>query len=215
MNKLYVTNYGSNTISVVDLIENNRIKDMPVGDGPSDIGINPITNTIYATNTNSGTISIIDGRTRNVMAGVTFNVKPSDAGVIICDNMLITLVTQVYLYSNTSCIGKPNKGYEFYSWAEILENNTTITIISPSLPSPLESLLGISNVERNYGAMNITEFGSFTANFNKLPDPIPQEVIMNQYNTIAIGLFSGLIIPRLLPYMEKKVKCRIRDTTLK
>jgi YVTN family beta-propeller protein len=67
---MYVTNQGSNSISVIDGRTNTVIgSPIPVGTSPSGIAFNPNNGNIYVTNTNIGsnTVSIIDGKTNTVI----------------------------------------------------------------------------------------------------------------------------------------------------
>jgi len=49
-NKVYVTNVGSGTISVIDASRNKVTAKITVGKSPVGIAVNPTTNTIYVTN---------------------------------------------------------------------------------------------------------------------------------------------------------------------
>ena len=80
-NRVYVTNYGSNTLSVIDGSTNNIISTINVGGAPQGVAVDLSTNRIYVTNGGSGTVSVIDGSTDNVIA--TVNVGTSPIGVAV------------------------------------------------------------------------------------------------------------------------------------
>src|SRR5205823_4947049 len=72
LGNIYVTNSGSNTISVIDGKTNKVVATIPVGTSPhgvvaldSPVGV---FSTIYVTNSGSITISVIDGKT-NIFVG--------------------------------------------------------------------------------------------------------------------------------------------------
>jgi len=72
-NRIYVANWGSNNVSVIDGATDteidtdgnpaNGITRIPVGSGPCGVGVNPTTNRIYIGNSGSDDVSVIDGAT--------------------------------------------------------------------------------------------------------------------------------------------------------
>ena len=85
---------------------------------------------IYVLNTGvlPSTISVVDGSIDKVTAGVTFNIHPANSGGVWCNNK--EYPTNIYLYvaSGTKCIARPGKDFEFSSWVENLNRNSTITL---------------------------------------------------------------------------------------
>ena|GEM_PF-1176489 len=79
-NMVYVTNQGSNSVSVIDGKTNSVVSTIPIGSIPYDLAVNPITNKIYAANWLSNTVSVIDGNTNAVLH--TINV-PAALGVAV------------------------------------------------------------------------------------------------------------------------------------
>lgn len=72
-NKIYVTNSGSNNVTVVNG-PNHMTTTVPVGTGPAAVAVNPVTNKIYVANMGSANITVIDGAnhsTFTVPAGTT------------------------------------------------------------------------------------------------------------------------------------------------
>jgi len=59
-NKIYVTNTGDNTVTVIDGATNGTTT-VPVGSGPRALAVNATTNKIYVANTISNNITVIDG----------------------------------------------------------------------------------------------------------------------------------------------------------
>ena len=58
---IYLSNFISNVVSVINGSTNKLSATIPVGDNPIDIAVNPITNKIYVANYGSDTVSVIDG----------------------------------------------------------------------------------------------------------------------------------------------------------
>jgi YVTN family beta-propeller protein len=58
-NRLYVTNYLSNNVSVVDLTANRVMATIPVGNGPTGMAVSPDVQQVYVANSLSGTVSVI------------------------------------------------------------------------------------------------------------------------------------------------------------
>src|ERR671925_435873 len=70
-NTIYVTDYNSSIVSVIEGKTNSVMGSIDVGgSSPTSIAVNPNNNTIYVTDYNSGTISVIDGTTNSVMGSI-------------------------------------------------------------------------------------------------------------------------------------------------
>ncbi len=74
-NRIYVVNYASSDVTVIDGASNRPIATVTVGLWPQQIAINTETNMIYVVNTHANSVSVIDGRTNTVAATV-----PADKG---------------------------------------------------------------------------------------------------------------------------------------
>ena len=60
----YAANQFSDSVSVIDLYFQKVIANVPVGNGPVDITIDPDTNLVYVVNQDSDNITVIDGFSR-------------------------------------------------------------------------------------------------------------------------------------------------------
>lgn len=69
-NKIYVTNYESNSVRVIDGSSCALIATVPVGQGPNSVVVNPDTGFAYVFNQTSFTLSVIDGSSNSVIATV-------------------------------------------------------------------------------------------------------------------------------------------------
>lgn len=72
----YVTNGGSNTVSVLDLVNLRQDRTLRVGDDPTGIAVNPVRNEVYAVNSQSGTVTVIDAATNTVAATIGIHRQP-------------------------------------------------------------------------------------------------------------------------------------------
>ncbi|AKB82590.1 Chitin binding protein [Methanosarcina barkeri 3] len=74
--KVYVTNNGDNTISVIDTATNTVTATVLVGSNPDGVAVNPAGTRVYVTNANSDTVSVIDTATNKVTATVPVGSYP-------------------------------------------------------------------------------------------------------------------------------------------
>ena len=74
--RVFVTNYLDNSVSVIDTRTQKLIATIPVGINPRGIAITPSGDAIYVTNVHDGTVSIIDSATLTVINTITVGAKP-------------------------------------------------------------------------------------------------------------------------------------------
>jgi YVTN family beta-propeller protein len=77
----YISNGGSNTVSVLDLVYLRQDRTLQVGINPTNLAVNPVRNEIYVVNTQSGTISVIDAENNRVAATIPVHRLPSFVSV--------------------------------------------------------------------------------------------------------------------------------------
>src|SRR3972149_294179 len=65
-NRIYVANFSSNTVSVIDGTTNAVVSTITVGSRPWGVGVNSSTNRISVSNYYNGTVSVLDGATNTV-----------------------------------------------------------------------------------------------------------------------------------------------------
>ncbi len=68
--RLYASEISNDTVAVMNTRTNRLITRIPVGDGPTAIGLNRATNLIYVENRFENSISVIDGATNTVVATI-------------------------------------------------------------------------------------------------------------------------------------------------
>jgi YVTN family beta-propeller protein len=206
-NRLYVANRQDNTVSVIDIKNNTKVgKDIRVGKAPVAVGVDTLTDSIYVANYDDNTVSVIDGRANKVVAGVTLNVKPFNAGHIECDKFITPLAQQFYLWSGTKCSAKPNQGFDFVSWQENLKGNSTLFLKVANQSSFFDPILDFLHLRTNNSdsSLNITKFGSFTANFKALPSPIPPEYVATLFTVVATAFVGSWLTPTVIGWRKAK-----------
>ncbi len=68
---VYVTNYWSNNVSVINGRTGTVDDTIPVGGGPQGVAVDQGDDTVYVTNQSSGTVSVINGKTGTVDDTIT------------------------------------------------------------------------------------------------------------------------------------------------
>ena len=64
----YISNGGSNTVTVLDLVNMRQDRVIAVGSSPSGLAVNPHRNEVYVVNSGSGTVTVINAETNTVSA---------------------------------------------------------------------------------------------------------------------------------------------------
>jgi uncharacterized repeat protein (TIGR02543 family) len=80
LNRLYVVNKGSNSISIMDSITRATLN-IGVGIGPIDMALDTITNKIYVANSGSNDVTVLDGLSGAVLGMVPVGNEPSAIAV--------------------------------------------------------------------------------------------------------------------------------------
>ena len=88
-NKAYVVNYGSNSVSVLDSNNVNKVvANITVGKNPSAISVNPSTNIVYVADHNDNKVSVINGTSNSVITTIPVGKNPSGVSVDPSTNMI-------------------------------------------------------------------------------------------------------------------------------
>jgi YVTN family beta-propeller protein len=202
MNAVYVANGESNTVSVINPVNNTVIKNIKVGANPG--SIYGFGDAVYVANSDSDSVSVIYPVTNEVVAGVTFNINPFEGGQIICNGLDAPINRYLYVSSETECIAKPNNDYEFASWVETFEGNSTRTInASTPADSPLAALSDAFSYDPA-ATLTVNRFGNFTAYFKSLPPPVPAAYWASLFTVVVTALVGSLIIPAVVGWMKSK-----------
>ncbi|MGA9154734.1 MAG: YncE family protein [Candidatus Nitrosopolaris sp.] len=210
--KIYVANSLSNTISVINSSSPRVISTIPVGERPTQIDASNDYPLFYVANNNQhmvNTISVIDDSVDRVAAGITFNIHPANSGGIWCNNK--EYPTNVYLYvaNGTKCIARPAKDFEFSSWVENLNHNSTVPLNQSAISdSAWNSFLSIFGKPYDASAtFDVNRFGTFTANFKAIPPPVPPEY-WTLIITVIVTTIVGWSIPSIVGWIKSKTQIR-------
>jgi len=151
-NLVYVANLGSDSVSVIDPFINNNfsnkdserdmgsvVANIPVGDEPEDIDINPNTNTIYVSNAQSDTVSVIDGKTNKVSTnipvenprGIAVNPNTNTVYVTHRDSNIVSVIDgniNAVVVGATFKLTPPESGQIICNKKEEIPTNTYVRI---------------------------------------------------------------------------------------
>ena len=76
----YVTNGGSGTVTVLDVVNVRVDRELPVGQNPSAVAASPTRNEVYVVNSGApdglGSLSVIDATQNKVVAAIPLHRKP-------------------------------------------------------------------------------------------------------------------------------------------
>jgi YVTN family beta-propeller protein len=72
----YVSNGGSNTVTVLDLVYLRQDHTLRVGDDPTGLAVNPRRNEVYVVNAKSDSVSVIDAEINRVVATIPVHRRP-------------------------------------------------------------------------------------------------------------------------------------------
>jgi YVTN family beta-propeller protein len=73
----YISNGGSNTVTVLDLVYLRQDRTLQVGTNPTNLAVNPVRDEIYVVNTQSGTVSVIDAENNRIAATIAVHRLPT------------------------------------------------------------------------------------------------------------------------------------------
>ena len=79
----YITNTGSNSVSVIDTATNTVVATVAVGFAPLGVAVNPAGTRVYVANNGSNNVSVIDTATNTVAATVAVGFSPDAFGLFI------------------------------------------------------------------------------------------------------------------------------------
>ncbi|HEU4443870.1 MAG TPA: YncE family protein [Nitrososphaeraceae archaeon] len=164
-NLAYMANYGSDSVSIINGTS-QKVSNVTVGDGLNAIATDSSFDLVYVVNSDS--VSMISGTNKQVQAGVSFDVNPFYAGRIECNDITVPINQYFYVNFRTQCTAQANEGFQFSSCCENLGSNSSRTI-SASLGDWFTNNLNALRMEPSPATLNVTRFGNFTANFERLP----------------------------------------------
>jgi len=172
-NNLYVANYGSNTVSIINASANNVISNITVGRYPVNVALNPATDIVYVSNLGPKTLSEI--KNFSLMTGVRYNISPSNAGFLTCNNIKIADKDYIRyrLNSIVNCDVNPDSDFDFRSWSGNMDFSSSV------------------DPETTFKA---SRYGNITANF-----AVPSKVTLPEgYWLQLYGVLLTVMIPAII-----------------
>ena len=86
--RLYVANYGDNTVTVIDAGAGRKLATVPVGSHPKAIAFDSSRSLVYVANTRDGTVTVIDASTNGIVATLPAGKNPFALAVVPGSNSL-------------------------------------------------------------------------------------------------------------------------------
>ena len=77
----YISNGGSNTVTVLDVVNMRQDRVIAVGSSPSGLAVNPRRNEVYVVNSGSDTVTVINAETNTVAATIRVQRQPNSIDV--------------------------------------------------------------------------------------------------------------------------------------
>lgn len=105
--ELYVPNYGSENVSVIDTTNHTVVATIAVGVQPTEVVYDPANGDVYVVSTSSGNVSVISGATNTVVASVAVGSWPESAtldggdGDLYVSNDISSTVSVISTANNT------------------------------------------------------------------------------------------------------------------
>ncbi len=93
-NLVYITNFKSNTVTVLDGDTDKPVLEIEVGDAPYGIGINTVTKTLYVAREHADVLTIVNSATSEIIKEVDLP-KPYDIAVNSKSNSVFPYLAKV------------------------------------------------------------------------------------------------------------------------
>ena len=188
--KLYISNYGSGDVSVINTITGFITATISVGTNPSEIAIDESTNLVWVTNRGSNNVTYIDSTTDTIVGTISvgslpFGIEKVDGYIYVANqgsNNISVIDTSTNLISSTiSAVTPRTFAYDFD------KNNLWVTGIGPDF-------VGRIDLDTN----TITETISVGTNpYDMIYDPNDQYVYVTNYssnNVSVIDVNTSLVV---------------------
>ena len=179
----------------------------PVSCCVADIAVDEDDEILYVSNSDKRSVSVMNETSLEPLSGVSFNANPFHGGHIECNDNTVPTNQYFYVDINTLCKANANKGFEFLSWEENLDNNSTQIIKSSQPASSLDSIMdffGIPKSEEPEATFTTTKFGTFTANFKELPPAIPPEYLATLFAVVISAFVGSWLTPIFIEWRKTK-----------
>jgi len=137
---VYVANYGSDTVSVIDDSTNAVTDTISVGTNPIGVAYDSATGAVYVANEESNTVSVIDGSTNAVTETITVGTYPFG---VAYDSATGEVYVADELPNTVSVISSTSTTTISWSWSSSL--NTSCDVLGATSSSGPYSSLGTTS----------------------------------------------------------------------
>lgn len=185
----FVTNYSSNTVSVININNNTVVATIGVGTNPYGVVVNPVNKRAYVANYGiSSNVSVIDATTNTVVATIpTINVA-TPYGIAVNPNNNMIYVTEEYDHDIDYINGATNTVASIlnvtlnYDFGIAINPNTNIAYVADW--GDLYKINTLTNVV--VGPIGGLAFGTSTSAFGVAVDPINNKVYVTDTSSTGV-----------------------------
>jgi YVTN family beta-propeller protein len=221
-NKIYVANYGSSNVTVIDGASNGSTT-VAAGTNPYSVAVNPVTNKIYVTNLASNTVTVIDGASNsatsvavgaypysvavNPVTNKIYVANHNSANVTVIDGATNTTTTVVAGSSPISIAVNPatNKVYVANATSSSVTvidgaSNTTTTVAAGSSPysvavNPVTNKIYVANrASNNATVIDGATDGTSTVAVGTTPTSVTVNPVSNKIYVANSGSANVTVI---------------------
>lgn len=151
-NRIYVTNYDSGDVSVIDGTTNSVIATIPVGTYPWGLAVNPITNRIYVSNEDDSSLSVIDGATNSVLSTIALGdrmpegvaVNPNTNRIYVAAGLILAVIDGA-TNSLLASVPLPERPYGSGLWDVGVNPTTNRVYVASNNPGSVFAIDGSTN----------------------------------------------------------------------
>ena len=213
-NYIFVTNFESDNLTIINGINNHLVKHLPLGDGPRGMDINPITKKLYVANFHDQTLSIIDIETLKIDSTIQLPGSPFEVSVNKITNTIFVTngdSTVSIINGDTNTIDT-NVELEGRPYGVDVNETLDLTYVSRE-PNHVDAIFGkkvVSSISVGSKPIDVIVNNDlnflYTANFNS-----NNISIVNSLNNEVIDIVDVGMHPRDLAFNENNTKLYVAN----
>ncbi len=197
-NMVYVGDYFTNSIIVIDPNNSNTIKRISVDPRPFYLSINENDNLIYVTGFDSGTMSIINGSNNQVMFRIGVHISTDIVNNNIFGiNFPLNSTKDVSIYcNNKKLVNNSYMIYNIYTNLSCFAKSDALSYLNPIISSNWHGLDSIAPI-----SFNVSEHGEIGGKFSDLGT-----LFLIISPIISFFVLISVIILSLIPSISEKIR---------